>query len=211
VHAAVEQARQPAVQDGRAGGERGDDGEQEPDRRVQAGELGVAVEGEVGVDALQVRPPVPARAEDAVEGAVDGVVLVRPQHGLPLGIHPRVRGGRHETAADGHQDVSDGGDVACERGVEAAEPARRPVGLQLDHVVDELVGPRQVALLDLGDIVAGHREENLVGGGEHVERVGVDDHVLELDPEAFEEVERHDAYFPRKCRMRRWRDFMMRR
>jgi hypothetical protein len=61
------------------------------------------------------------------------------------------------------------------------------VGLELDDVQHQLVRPGDLPHLDLGDDLAGLRLEQPIGGGTHVERLGVDQHVLELDAEPREQ------------------------
>ena len=72
--------------------------------------------------------------------------------------------------------------------------ADRAVGLELDQMQGELVRPAERAPIDLHLVGAGHLFEELVGNRPHREALGVDDHVLDLDAEAFEQSENVDAH-----------------
>jgi hypothetical protein len=96
--------------------------QQHADRRVEARELAVALEGEVQVHALHVRPAVLAAAEDPVEAPVDLGVLVRPEHELLRGVHPRVHR-RHQLRALGAIRAFASRTPGLERTREPARPA----------------------------------------------------------------------------------------
>ena len=81
---------------------------------MQPGELLVVREREVEVHRLQVRPPVPTAVEDPVQRRVDDAVLVRPQDGLPGGVHPRMHAGRKEAGAERREDLVDAPHVGLE-------------------------------------------------------------------------------------------------
>ena len=89
--AGILEARVLAVEVGAARGYGGDERQEQADGRVELAEFVVAVEGEVQVGALQVRPAVALAVEDAVVRLVDVVAVVGPELHL-RGIHEGVRG-----------------------------------------------------------------------------------------------------------------------
>ena len=156
---------------------------------MEAAELLVIPEREIDVNALEVGPAVTAAVEDAVERLVDAVVLVRPELRLRLRAHPRVHRRRHQPGTERTQYPVDPLGIAVEDIGEARQVRPGTVRLQLDDVQNQLVGPGQLVDLDLGGEGAGHREQDLVGDRPDRERRAIDDHVLQLDPDAFEEAE----------------------
>lgn len=64
-----------------------EEGNDEPDGRMEPAEFLVSLEREVQMHALQVRPSVTPTAEDSVVGGVDPGVGVGPDPSLGLGIH----------------------------------------------------------------------------------------------------------------------------
>jgi hypothetical protein len=157
---------------------------------VEPAELVVVGEGQVDVRALEVAPAVAPAAEDAVVGAVDLVVLVRPE-AVSRGVHPGVHRRGHEAAFMGSSSV----DPRTWPGTSSARPSSDggPLGLELDDVEGELVRPRDGAAgtvgLDSATSAPALPSEELVADGRHVERVAVDDHVLEFDAEGVEQAE----------------------
>ncbi len=81
-------------------------------------------------------------------------------------------------------------DVVGERAAEAGQAPARAVAVELEHVQRELVVPRDVAVRELFDELARDGLEQLVGGRRDVERLGVDEHVLDLDAVRVEQVQR---------------------
>jgi hypothetical protein len=81
-------------------------------------------------------------------------------------------------------------DVLLERGAEAVKARPGPVGLQLDHVRGQLVGPGDLAHLDLDlDLVAtADGAQELVRDRTHRQRLGIDDRVLDLDAMGLEQA-----------------------
>ena len=200
-----------AFDDGRAGGERRQDGQHHARRGVQAGELGVAREGQIQMHALQVGLAVLAAAEDAVVGPVDLGLGVRPQPRLAGGIHPRMHAGRHQPRAERREPGVDRAHLVLEAGRQEFERRLRAGVLELDEVEHDLVGPGVAAAPDLG--AAAGRLQQGVGDRHHRERVAVDDHVLELDAVAGEGVQGgHDQGVTRlRASMRRTNEPMISR
>ena len=189
VQPGVHQAAEAAVHHRRAGGQCRHDGQHQADGGVQAPELVVAGEGEVQVYRLEVGPAVSPAVEDAVIGLVDGAVLVGPEAHLGGRVHPGVHSGGHEPPAPRRKQRVDPPHVLLERGRQRVERRRRPVGLHLHHVQHQLVGPGDRAQLDLGRVASGHGVKQLVGDGQDGQAPGGDDHVFQLDAEAFEQVQ----------------------
>jgi hypothetical protein len=185
----VEPSGHLPLDDGRAGGERRKDRDQEPHGRVQAGEFAVAVKGKVQVDALQVGPPVPAAVEDPVIRLVDHPVPVRPELRLPGRVHEGVHPRGHQHPPQGQQQRVDFSDVPGEGRGKPGKRGHRTVGLKLHHVEGHLVGPAERPLLDLVDVLARHAEQQLVRYGKDREGLPVHDHVLQLDAKTLEQGE----------------------
>jgi hypothetical protein len=116
--------------------------------RRAAAELRVVGEGQVDVHALQVRPAVAAAVEDAIEGPVDHIVLVRPQTHFGGRIHPRMHRRRHQARIQRREQA---GRCARRPGTmrRAASSGGRAVRLELDDVQRELVRPCDRAALDV--------------------------------------------------------------
>jgi len=184
----VERRSPTAVEERGARRQRGDQRKDQADRGVQAPELVVTVEGEVQVRALQVRPAVARTAEDAVEGVVDLRVLVGPELGLGVGIHPGVHRPGHEPRAH----VRKLGVGAPHAGVELGHEPRqgwcRAVRLELEHMQRELVRPGDGTELHLGLGRAGHALHQSVAFRPHGQRVPIDDHRLDLDAVRLEQT-----------------------
>ncbi len=157
---------------------------------VQPGELGVVGKRQVQMDGLQVGPAVPAAIEDAVERLVDEAVIVRPNHHLAVRVHPGMHGGGQQPGPERLEEGIDAADAGVELGGKRGQRAGRLGRLQLDDVGRQLVRPGDLADLDVGDDLAGDGLEHSIGDRPHVERPGVDDHVLQLDAERFKEVQR---------------------
>ena len=184
VHAGVEKAGKPAVEDGRGGGQGRHDGQQHPDGGVQPGELLVTPEGQVHVHALQVGPAMPLAAENAVEGAVDLAVLMGPQHGFRGRVHEGMDGGGHEPAAKAGQDGVDLAHMGGEDGGQSRQGRSRTVAFELQDMGHQFVGPDQFAHIRIGRAgFAGRDFQNLVGHGQHGQGLAVHDHVFDFDPE----------------------------
>jgi hypothetical protein len=156
---------------------------------VQAREFIIVREREIDVAALEIRPSVPGASEDAIERLVDAIVFVRPQFQLDVGIHPWVHGRGQEARAVRLEPAVHLPDMFLEHGVQPVQRGRGPVGLQLDDVAGQLVGPRQRSHLDLGFGRAGGALEEEIGNRAHGKRLRIDDHVLQLDPDPLEECE----------------------
>ena len=169
---------------------------------MEAPELTIPVEREVEVRTLEVRPPVSGAAEDPVERLVDDVVLVGPQVRLLRRIHPWVDAARKETAAEIAQCGIGGGHLGSEVLTESSERGRRSVGLQLQYMEDQLVGPRDLAPLELRHGLAGHRLHEPVAHRPDVQLLLVDDHVLDLDAIPVEEAQAAHLRVPRASRRR---------
>ena len=102
-------------------------------------------------------------------------------------------------------------EVSGERVVEGGDGT---VGLELDDVQRQLVAPRDRALLDLAHDGPRLRAQHLVADRSHLEGLGVDEHVLQLDPMALEEPQRRahvTASGLRRASSRRRKSAMMRR
>src|SRR5262249_4676469 len=132
-------------------------------------------------------------SEDTVECGVDLVVFVGPETRLAPRVHPRMRRARHEAAAFALEDLVDFAYMAGEKVVKTAQAGGGAVGLDLHHVQHELVGPGESAALHFGGVFARHGVDDVVAAGKDIECARVDDHVLDLDPDTFEETERLHA------------------
>ncbi len=128
--------------------------------------------------------------EDAVERAVDLVVLVWPEDELTVGVHPWMHARGHEARAQRLQDGLHAADVLLEHGAQAVEVRARAASLHLDDVQGQLVGPGDVAEVDLALVSAGHGAQQDIRHGTHRQRLGIDDHVLDLDAEGLEQAQR---------------------
>ena len=185
----VEAGGAAAFEVGGAGGEGGQEGENQPDGGVEAVEFGVAAEGEVEVGGLEIGPAVAAAVEESVEGFVDGFVAVGPEAGFAVGIHPGVHGGGEQAGFVVAEHVVESADVGLEESGEAVESGDGAVGFHFEDVENELVGPADGAVTDF--VFAGGADgvDEAIGDGQDVESVGIDDHVFEFDAVAFEQGE----------------------
>jgi hypothetical protein len=132
---------------------------------------------------------VAAAVEDAVEGGVDLLVVVRPQAHLALRVHPGVHGGRQEPRAQGCQQRVHAPQAGAEARVQVQQARRGPGGLELDHVQRELVGPVDVAVEVVRGARPGRGREQLVADRAHVQAAPIDDHVLQLDAPRLEQAQ----------------------
>ena len=99
LHARVQQAGELPVQIGGSGSQRGNERQHQPDGRVQSAEFFIRGEGQIEMHGLQVGPAVGGTTENAVIFRVNIVIFMRPEDGVFGGVHPGVRGGRHEAGA----------------------------------------------------------------------------------------------------------------
>jgi hypothetical protein len=161
---------------------------------VQTAKFLVIGERQVDVHALQVRPAVPAAIEDAIERLVDDVVLVRPEPELALWIHPRMHGRGEQGRGRRPQEPAHAADVLVKQRCQPAQRRHRAVALHLDHMQRQLVGPSDATEIHLQLVAAADLLQQLVGDRFHREGLGVHDHVLELDTDAFEQAERRGGH-----------------
>ena len=150
---------------------------------MEPGELFVAIEREVEVQALRVHPPVRATIEDAVVGRVDLALLVWPEHRVTR-FHERMCAAAHEAGADG---VETRVHLSCLLGEERGHPlqARNGTGrLGLEDMERELVRPLRGTAIELELDEALLVDEHSVGVRPRLARFAVDDRPLDLDAEA---------------------------
>ena len=62
-------------------------------------------------------------------------------------------------------------------------------GFQLDDVGDQLVRPGNIVLLDVRCNFARYGAKQIIDHRPYVKRLGIDDHVLQLDAESLEEMQ----------------------
>ena len=148
------------------------------DRRVQAAKLFVVSERKVDVHALEVRPSVPAAIEDTVERGIDLSGFMGPEPRFGLRIHPGVHGRRQQTRPVLLEEGIDADDVRVKGIGERSEVVGRPVGLQLDDMEDQLVGPREPIERDLARSRGGDFAQKPVGDRPDIEGLPVDDHSI---------------------------------
>jgi hypothetical protein len=91
------------VGDRRTRGQRRDQRENQPDRRMQARKLRVAAEWQVDMHALQIGPAMRVAVENARIGIVDCGIAMRPATRLGARVHPWMHGGRHQLRPVGGQ------------------------------------------------------------------------------------------------------------
>ncbi len=127
--------------------------------------------------------------EQAIECGVHLVELMRPNTKFLLRVHPGVGAGWQEARVPRLEPLIDVRDFALELICEPDERVDRAVGLELDQMERQLVGPAHVAALDIAHDGTGLGFEQPVGNGTNDERLGIDDHVLELDPDRLEQAE----------------------
>ncbi len=174
----IEEPRELSVKDGRAGAQGRQQGQHHANGGVKFRELLIIVEGEVEVRGLQVCPSMSTAVEDAVVGGVHFVVIVVPQSGFSVGIHPRVRGRRQKHGIPPLKNAVDPRNVFSKGAGEFREIAFRTGRLHLDHVNDELVRPGDNPIFEVASVFTEFCFQQLIGDGLHVERVAIDDHVL---------------------------------
>src|SRR5690606_17449321 len=78
LHPGVHEAGVFTFEDGGAGTEAGDKGQQEPYGGMEPAELLVADEGQVDMHTLHIAPPVATAVEDLVVKGIDAAVMVLP-------------------------------------------------------------------------------------------------------------------------------------
>jgi hypothetical protein len=186
-HAGVQGTRGTSLQEGGRRGQSRKEGEHDPDGGMEEGQLPVALEGEVQVGGLEVRPPVAPARKDPVEGPVDLGVFVGPEAALPLRVHPGVGPARQETASHRDQELVGLRHRGLERFGQPLELPGGPIRLHLQHVQGQLVGPGDPVQFHFGGGLAGHGLHEAVRHRAHVQALGVHDDVLDLDPVALEE------------------------
>ena len=109
---------------------------------------------------------------------------------------------RHQAQAARAQQRVGVRDLGRKQGIQALQRRLRLAELHLDHVQGELVVPGECT----GDVLGGRRTSRLleqpVGRGGDVEPVRVDQHVLELDAEPFEQAQHGLSGRSRRVRLR---------
>ena len=148
---------------------------------MQLPEFLVAVEGEVDVGGLQVRPAVPLAVENAVVCLVDVETVVGPELHYG-GVHEGVRCRGQKHRVDALERFVRLHDFVMEGLAQMLEAVDRFCAFEFQHVAYEFVRKPDGAVFHVGELLAvlvfseGH-----VGTREHIERVSVHDHVLHLD------------------------------
>ena len=148
---------------------------------MQLPEFLVAVEGEVDVGGLQVRPAVPLAVENAVVCLVYIEAVVGPELHYG-GVHEGVRRRGQKHRVDALERLVRLHDFVMECLAQVFEAIDGFCALEFQHVAHEFVRKSDGAVFHVRKLFAvlvfseGH-----VGTREHIERVPVHDHVLHLD------------------------------
>jgi hypothetical protein len=165
----------------RAGGERRHERQHEAHRSVQALELLVVRERKVDVHALEVGPAMTTTVEYRVVRPVDRRPGVRPQPGFVARVHPRVHPGAEQARAVRGEHRIEPLRLVLEGVTSDGQKTSRKGILDLDQVQSKLVGHAELAGDGFLDHFSSEIDEQAVGNRHDVERLAVDDHVLELD------------------------------
>ncbi len=156
---------------------------------MQTTELVIARKRQIEMHALQVGPAMSAAVEDPVKGFVDGAVIMRPEFQFPVGIHPRVHRRRQQPRVHPRKNFIDPLDVRQKLFRQPGEYGGRAVGLQLDDVQGQFVRPRDRPALDIGNDLPRLGSQHLIRDWPHIERGGIDEHVLQFHTKSREQRE----------------------